>query len=87
MPAFWIRTANPCHTVQIITACKKMFTNIHDTAWSVEYNLLGMHPIKIKLAVFFCVLYFIDITKISKMLLENRVQNIPVPGKIALSFG
>jgi hypothetical protein len=74
MAAFRVCAANPCHSIQIITAGKKMFTDIHYT-------------VKMKFAVFLCVLFFIDITKISKMFLENGMKNIPASGKITLGFG
>lgn len=74
MTAFRIRTADSCYTIQIITAGKKMFTDI-------------FYTIKMKFTIFLCVLFFIDIAKISKMFFENGMQNIPAPGKIAFSFG
>ncbi len=51
-----------------------MSTNIHDT-------------VKMKLAVFVSILFFIDITEIGKMFLEYSVEEIPSPGNIALGFG
>ena len=84
--AFRIRTADSCYTIQIISAGKKMITHIHYVTWSVEYNLLGMHPIKVKFSVFVGILFFIDITEIGKVFLENNMKNIPASGKKALRF-
>jgi len=58
MTAFLVCAADSGHTIQKIIACKKMFTNIHDT-------------IKIELTILISILFIVNITEISKMFLKN----------------
>ena len=74
MPAFRVCAADPCHTIQIITAREKMFTNVHDT-------------VKMKLAILISVLPFVNIAEISEMFFEYNVQDIPATGYIAGGIG
>ena len=74
MSAGRIRTSDSGYAIHIIAAGKEMSTNVHYT-------------VKMELAILVSILFFVKITEICKMLLENSVQDISAPGSIALGSG